>query len=442
MKKVITLVILVCMLITFGLTGCGSTSDSTTTTTTTQAAAQPESSSAAAEPSTVVPEISGDLTALNHFTGMTDQLKKIADDFHAKYPMATVTFETLNDWATVEKVRLASGSAPDIMEADFTVVTTSDQLGNFFLPLDDLGYSRDTINFYDMYAFDGKHYAIVDSIMLPGLLYSKKTLSSVGITAPPRTLDELLADCAKLKEKGIVPMGSMVKDLWPLSNWTAARNVYETATNAEDYYAPYTNSDAPFTKDSPFGKELALIKTIRDNGYFDPNPASSSWDVLRLQMDKTGFLMLANYGISGLTNEKPEDVGFAPLPVDNSGNTYSSAMAGTAYAVNKDTKSPEAAKAFIRFWLEDSHFNDVVGMAPSIKDQISGIPQIAEFLAAKPILFEEPAPTDAFSKIINKAQMDQRLDQVLQDVIVNGDIDKAIEKYNKVWADARKAVGN
>lgn len=441
MKKVITLVMLISMLITFGLTGCGPTSDSTTTTT--QMVAQPESSSTAMDQSTLAtPEISGKLTALNHFTGMTDQLKKIADDFNAKYPNATVTFETLNDWATVEKVRLASGSAPDIMEADFTVVTTSDQLGNFFLPLDDLGYSKDTINFYDMYSFEGKHYAIVDSIMLPGLLYSKKTMSTVGITGPPKTLDELLADCAKLKEKGIVPMGSMVKDLWPLSNWTAARNVYETATTAADYYAPYTTSDAPFTKDSPFGKELALIKTIRDNGYFDPNPASSSWDVLRLQMDKTGFLMLANYGISGLTNEKPEDVGFCPLPVDNSGNTYSSAMAGTAYAINKDTKSSEAAKAFIRFWLEDSHFNDFVGMAPSIKGQQSGIPQIAEFLAAKPVIFEEPAPTDEFSKIINKAQMDQRLDQVLQDVIINGDIDKAIEKYNKIWADARKAVGN
>jgi raffinose/stachyose/melibiose transport system substrate-binding protein len=441
MKKAVTFIILVCFSISFVMTGCGNTANSTETTAA-ATTAQVESSSAPAETTAAAPQISGKLTALNHFTGMIDDLKKISDAFNAKYPDASITFETLSDWATVEKVRLASGSAPDILEADFTVVTTSDQLGNFFLPVDDLGYTKDTINFYDMYSYESKHYAIVDSIMLPGLLYSKKTMSGVGITEAPKTLDELYSDCDKLKAKGIVPMGSMVKDLWPLSNWCVVRNAYETANTAKDYYAPYTGSDAPFIKDSPYGKELAFIKAIRDKGYFDPNPASSSWDVLRLKMDKTGFLMLANYGLSGLVNEKPEDVGFCPLPIDNSGKTYSSAMAGTAYAIYKNTKSPDAAKAFIKFWLEDSHFNDLEGMAPSIKGQKSGIPQIADFLAVNPVIFEEPAPTNEFSKIINKAQMDQRLDQVLQEVIVNGDIDAALAKYNKIWADARKAVAN
>lgn len=439
MKKAVLLVLLVSMIFTVLITGCGTTQQPSTTAA--QTTAQPESSSAADQSTAASPKISGTLTMINNRVDQVDNLNKIADAFNAKYPDATVTIEAVKDWQTTERVRLASGEATDLIIADYGVVTTRGQLGDFFLPIDDLGYTKDTTAFYEAYSYEGKHYALVDSVMVTGLLYSKKTMAAAGISEAPKTLDELFAACDKLKAKGILPMGSMVKNRWPLYNWVAVRNVFETATTAEDYYSQYTTSDAPFTKESPFGKQLAFIKAISDKGYFDAAPASSDWDVLRLAMDKVGFLMLANYGIGALSNENAEDIGFSPLPVDNSGKTYASAMSGTAYAINKKTKSPDAAKALLKFWAEESKFNDIIGMLPAVKSVKSGVPQLAEFMAANPVLFEEPTPTDDFSKIINKAQISQRFEEIVQEVIIGEDIDKTLDKYNQKWADAKKAVG-
>lgn len=439
MKKQVSLFLVLCISIAFIATGCGTASKSTDTNTS-QAVTAEVSTSAADQSTVAAPKISGALTVINNRVDQVDNLNKIAAAFHEKYPDATVVFEAIKDWQTTEKVRLASGAASDLMMADYSVVPTRVQLGDFFLPIDDLGYTKDTTAFYDTFSNEGIHYALVDSVMVTGLLYSKKTLANAGIAEAPKTLDELFADCDKLKSKGILPMGSMVKSKWPLYNWCAVRNAYETATTAEEYYSQYTTSDAPFTKDSPFGKELAFIKSIKDKGYFDTSPASSDWDVLRLQMDKVGFLYLANYGIGALANEKPEDIGFSPLPIDNSGKIYASLMSGAAYGISKDTKSPDAAKAFLKFWNEESKFNDILGMLPAVKSVTSGVPQLAEFMATNPILFEEPTPTDEFSKIINKAQISQRFEEIAQDVIISGEIDKTLEINNKKWADARKAV--
>lgn len=432
MKKSVLLILVVCMIMAAIGTGC------------TNPTTDPKSTEVSTAVSTAVteamPKISGELTMINNRVDLVSDLNKIADAFHAKYPDASITIETVKDWATVEKVRLASNEAPDLIIADYSVVTTKEQLSDFFLPLDDLGYTKETAAFYDAFSFKDQHYALVDSVMVTGLLYSKKTLAAAGIMDAPKTLDELFAACEKLKAKGILPMGSMVKNKWPLYNWTVVRNAFETATTPEEYYSAYTDSDAPFTKDSPFGKELAFLKTIMAKGYFDKNPASSDWDVLRLEMDKVGFLLLANYGIGALTNETPKDIGFSPLPIDNSGKTYASLMSGPAYAINKNTKSPDAAKAFLKFWVEESNFNDIQGMLPAIKSVKSGVPQLAEFMAKGPILFEEPTPTSEFSKIINKAQISQRFEEMAQEVIITGDIDKVLETYNKIWADAKKAV--
>jgi raffinose/stachyose/melibiose transport system substrate-binding protein len=54
-----------------------------------------------------------------------------------------------------------------------------------------------------------------------GVWYNKKLFSQAGISAPPATWDEYLADVGKLKAAGIVPLAIAGKDEWPSMHiWT------------------------------------------------------------------------------------------------------------------------------------------------------------------------------------------------------------------------------
>ena len=54
-----------------------------------------------------------------------------------------------------------------------------------------------------------------------GFWYNKDQFDKAGITAPPATWDEFLADVAELKDAGITPIALGGKDKWPGMFWWA-----------------------------------------------------------------------------------------------------------------------------------------------------------------------------------------------------------------------------
>jgi raffinose/stachyose/melibiose transport system substrate-binding protein len=68
-------------------------------------------------------------------------------------------------------------------------------------------------------ALDGKVYAMPLSVLPSGIWYSKDLFKQAGITDTPKTLDELNADVAKLKSKGVSPIALGAKDAWPAAHW-------------------------------------------------------------------------------------------------------------------------------------------------------------------------------------------------------------------------------
>ena len=54
-----------------------------------------------------------------------------------------------------------------------------------------------------------------------GVWYNKALFTKAGISAPPATWDDFLADVTKLKAAGIVPLAIAGKDMWPSMHlWT------------------------------------------------------------------------------------------------------------------------------------------------------------------------------------------------------------------------------
>ena len=72
---------------------------------------------------------------------------------------------------------------------------------------------------FSAFTIDGKVYGVPTAVLPGGVFYSKDLFAKAGITATPKTMDDLEADIAKLKAAGIAPIALGAKDAWPAAHW-------------------------------------------------------------------------------------------------------------------------------------------------------------------------------------------------------------------------------
>lgn len=397
---------------------------------------KPEGSAAAAKGG-ANDNIKGKVTFLTNRTDMIDkEYKDYAKRFKEKYPNADVEFEAIRDYDKNVKIRISSGDYPDIVL--IPTIPNSD-LPKYFAPLDDMGL-KDNIYFSDFKAAGGSMYGIAQGTNTSGIVYNKKAFAQAGITSVPKTLDEFYAACEKLKAKGIVPLASNFKDKWPLGSW-----VWDLPTliaNNASLGNDRAKTDTPYTLDGPYGKSMSILKTMHEKGYLEPDINSTNWEQSKKDVATGKFAMyyLGNWVINQIIENgaKSEDIGFFPMPFDNSGKLYAPLSPDWFYGVNKNSKNLETAKAFLKWLVVDSGYDDFSGFIPVLKNKQSNLPQLAEFKSYNPTFIEGVADSDQAIAIQNKAQIE--VQAIVQEFVL-GDGKAVFDKYNKQWADAKKALG-
>lgn len=383
------------------------------------------------------PEISGTVTFL---TNRTDMIGKEYDDyakrFKEKYPNANIEFEAVTDLDKTTKLRMSSGEFPDIVL--IPTIPNSD-LPNYFAPLDDLGLT-DKIYFKDFKSYDGQLYGISVGASTTGIVYNKQAFADAGITEIPKTLDEFYAASEKLKANGVVPLASNFKDQWTLYPWISEVPV-SVAGNA-NLNNERVETDTPYTMDNAYGQGLTIIRTMYEKGYLEPDVNSTNWEQSKkdLASGKFAMYMLGNWVIpqvidSGTTSD---NVGFFPLPYDNSGTLNVALAPDWAYGVNKDSKNLETAKAFVKWMIEESGFDDFAGFIPILKDKEAAVAQLAEFNSYNPTYIEAVSDTNEATEVNNKAQITK--EAIVQEFVLAKDPQQVLDKYNDVWAKARQTL--
>ncbi|MGO4109835.1 ABC transporter substrate-binding protein [Paenibacillus sp. YAF4_2] len=432
MKKSLSLLLTAAVSITM-LSACGNNDDANKTAKNAKTGNN-GTTTEAADPAS---EISGTITFLTNRTDMIDkEYVDYAKRFKEKYPNAEVKFEAVKDVDKDTKIRLSTGDFPDVVLVP--TITASD-LPKYFAPLDDLGLN-DKIYFKDYKSFEGKVYGISVGATTTGIVYNKKAFADAGITSVPKTLDEFYAAAEKLKAKGIIPFASNFKDQWPLYPW-GSELPSSIAGNA-NLNNERVNSDAPYTMDNAYGQALTIIRTMNEKGYLEPDINSTNWEQSKKDVASGKFAMyfLGNWVIpqvisSGTTSE---NVGFFPMPYDNSGKVNVVLAPDWGYGVNKNSKHLETAKAFVKWMLEDSGFDKFAGFIPVLKDRQSDMPQLAEFESFNPTKIEAVTDTPESTEIVNQAQITK--EAFVQEFVLSKDPQSILDKYNDKWAKAKKAV--
>ena len=156
----------------------------------------------------------------------------IADAYMAAHPNVKIKVTILENEAFKTKLatNMQSGDVPDLFQSwGGGIMAAQADAGMLKDITDDVASWKDTINpgALSIYQYKGKQYGIPWDMGMIGVWYNKALFAKAGITGPPATWDEFLADVGKLKAAKIVPLAIAGKDMWPSMHlWTylALRN--------------------------------------------------------------------------------------------------------------------------------------------------------------------------------------------------------------------------
>ncbi|QGQ94791.1 extracellular solute-binding protein [Paenibacillus psychroresistens] len=390
-------------------------------------------------PATAAPStVKGKITFLNHRTDIAEtKMKEYIAAFKVLYPEADVENQAVANQTDVLKVRAAANELADVSFVGGDAMKNVDY-PKFFLPIDDLGFAGKVL-FESQNIIDGKLYAVSSGGSITGVLYNKKAYAAAGITKTPVTLDEFYAACELLKAKGIVPVATNYFAKWPLDQYAALAYSIADDVALKDKNAKI---DAPYTMDSPYGKALEILRTLADKKYTEKDLFSTDWETSKKDLASGKFAMavLGNWAVPQIieSGSTSEDIGFFPMPVDNSGKLVSPIGSDAFIAISKNSKNIDTAKAFVKFFVEQSGYDNDSGFVPALKATKSTVPQIADFMAANPKLLETGPTLEYTNKVSNKAQF--AFPDFAQEYMVEPDKQKVLDRWNKKWADARKVV--
>ncbi|WP_256756993.1 ABC transporter substrate-binding protein [Cohnella sp. WQ 127256] len=445
MKKTLLLALTMIMSITL-LAACGgkNNNEGSSPSTSASVSPSPEASGTASESPSESPaaaELSGKLKILTHRTDLIDDgtMDKYAEAFKAKYPNAELEFEGMTNYANDIKVRLTTGEAGDVNMIDSSLPNS--EAGNYYEPLPDSMFEN--VYFADFKAYEGKRYGLSTGVNTQGIVYNKKAFAQAGVDKVPTTLDEFYAACEKLKAAGIIPLYMNYGAQWPIGNWAEGSVKY--VAGDMKWFDQFVTSDTPWQVDNAWGTLITIARTLVQKGYVEKDLATNNWEMSKgeIASGKAAMYFLGNWVIPQIigAGAASEDIGFFPLPYDNSGKYNAPLGSDYMMGVSKNSKNKELAFAWVEFFVKESGYVDAQGFMPVDKSQEPKVPQLAEFNSFNPTFLEEIATDPKFNEIANKAEIDLYVGKTTQDLIVAKDLQKAYDELNAKWKKARSALG-
>jgi len=236
------------------------------------------------------------------------------------------------------------------------------------------------------------------------LYYNKKQFAAAGITNPPTTWDELVADGKKLttgKQWGMSIEGGSVSE-----------NVHNAFTLSQQQGGNFFDSSGKATFNTP--QNVAAIKQYLDfmqsDKIVNPSDAEYSNGTEALQDFASGkvsmVLWQAAAGSLKQLGMNAADIGVTPMPLPatmpDGGKKVTSMVAGINLAVFGNTKHKDAALKFVKFMTstpEQQTLNKTYGSLPSVTDAYSDPAfQTTDVQTFKSILNDSAAPLPAVAQ--------------------------------------------
>lgn len=346
----------------------------------------------------------------------------MADEYMADHPNVTINITILENEAFKAKLAtdMQAGSAPDLFQSWGGGVLAEQQAAGLVRPIDDeIASWKDTMNGAAMsiYQVDGKQYGVPYNFGLVGFWYNKDLFEQAGISTPPETWDEFLADVQKLKDAGITPIALAGGDKWPAMFYWAYLSLRVGGQAALEDAVSTGGWDAP-----AFVQAGTELKKLIDLDPFQPSFLSAVYDNQAATMGngKAAIELMGQWapGVEQAQSESKTGIGDAlawfgfPAVTGGAGQPTDVFGGADGYAVGKD--APPEAVDFLKYvaslpvanrWggLNDGTLPPTNGAEASVTDPFlkTVLEKRAESTFAQ--LYLDQATTPALGAAINDA---------------------------------------
>ena len=267
--------------------------------------------------------------------------------------------EQPNSWDAT-RTALAGGAGPDIITTPGPSFAFELGKSGQLLPLDEFstqyGWGERFIPWaLNLGKIEGKLLSIPNEQETLVLYYNKTLFEEKG-WQPPKTIDEMAALAAKIKEAGIIPFSHANAEWRPSNEWFAGEWMNHSAGPQKVYDA--LTGKAKWT-DPEFVQAIASLDEFQKNGYFmggldryytatgSERSAAFGSGQAAMNIEGTWFMNGASqyFGAeAGNTNEWD----WVPMP-SKSGEAIFDLGIGSTYSINNATKHPQAAAEFMDF---------------------------------------------------------------------------------------------
>ncbi len=290
--------------------------------------------------------------------------KVLVDPFNASDPADELSIDFRgNELDKQLRVALLSGNGPDVVYTPGPAYIAAMAQAGQLMPLDDfaakLGWNdRILPAFLNMGKFDGKLYALPKTYETVGLFYNK-TLFAANGWEPPKTIAELDALAAKMKEKGMVPFAAGNGDWRGTNEWFVSMVLNSVA--GPDNVAKALKGEIPWTSE-PFVKAIDTLNHFWQEGYFGPDYFSLTGEqaFALVPAGKAGMAPTGTWAFQYVNTYFPPanaEAGFAGFPsADGVAYPIFPLGIGSTFSIAAKAANPEGAAKVIDYVFSDAFY--------------------------------------------------------------------------------------
>jgi len=289
---------------------------------------------------------------------MSDQapkevFQKLVDDFQKKNPDIKVTVNTTahEQFKTLLPSWLTSKQAPDVVTwfAGYRMQAFAEK--GLLEPINDVfpGGSFEAEfppAFKTASSYNGNIYFMPQSWYWWAVYYNKDVFAKLNLSIP-KTADEFMAVCDKLKAAGIAPIAIGAKDTWTAGGWF---DYMDSAVNGGEFHVKLTKGEVPYT-DPAVKKTFGYIAEMAKRGYFMPNAASYSWQEAAnvLFRGEAGMYLMGQFIKDAAPADVKDKIDFFRFPYFEGRTDYAVDTPTDGFMIPKNAKNKEAAKKFMAY---------------------------------------------------------------------------------------------
>ena len=352
MKKIIAILLAVCLL--FSLAACADSGTQETTAPASDETKAPVSDSGA----TTDEPREAELNIMMSFPQFMEQWETYAKQFEAKMlaeenikVKVNLEMPSSDQYESVLQARLSGGDAPDLYTLHCNNIGTYNDAGYLYdlsgEPLADVIYE----NVKATASVDGKLLAVPIESQAWGVLYNKAIFEECGLKAPD-TLADLATICQTLKEKGYTPFMLAFQEQWVPQLMTALTLGDIVSGKLPDWLERMYKDEGSYDE---VREIFDVIDLIMANGTDRAMEEGSEAGAADFAMGKAAMFVQGTWASNTIMTANPEmQLGVFALPINDDPNcTRVNLSTSTTLAVHPDSKELDLALKFANYVLDE-----------------------------------------------------------------------------------------